>query len=69
MHSTSWITSANLIEAPLDSGEARFDHRFELKVGEYIRPVVLDAFTDKLSNVRWVYPLRDPFADDRQLLR
>src|SRR5882757_7102322 len=64
LRSTPRDTSANLVEALLDCGKARFDERFELVVGEDVGPVVLDAFADQLADIERIDALGDAVADE-----
>src|SRR5260370_35713255 len=68
LRSTPRDTSANLVEALLDCGKARFDERFELVVGEDVGPVVLDAFADQLPDIERIDALRDPAPAELEAL-
>src|SRR5687767_4789242 len=57
------LSSADAVEALLDGGEAIVDHRLELGVGENVRPVVLDAFTNQFADIEWIDTVVDPFPE------
>src|SRR5258708_38506605 len=59
---------ADMVEALLDGGEARFDHRLEFEVGEDIGPVLFDAFADEFTDIEGIYALGDAFPDHIDLL-
>src|SRR3954465_6596357 len=61
--STPRRAPANPVEALLDGGEARLDHRLELGVGEDVEPVVLDGFGARLPAIGRVDALVDPLAN------
>ena len=66
--STFRVTPADVVEALLDGGEARFDHRLEFEVGEDIGPVLFDTFADEFTDIEGIYALRDALPDHIDLL-
>src|SRR5258708_35365365 len=66
--STFRVAPADMVEALLDGGEARFDHRFEFEVGEDIGQVLFDAFADEFTDIEGIYAPGDAFPDHIDLL-
>src|ERR1700682_3127196 len=59
---------AEVVEALLDGGEARFDHRLELEVGEYVGQILFDAFADEFTDIEGINAPGDAFPDHLDLL-
>src|SRR5262245_66562322 len=53
------IPVADPVEAALDFGKARLDHRLELAIGENVGPVVLDSFAHELAHVERINAATD----------